>query len=193
MKRRDKAGGKAVKARRRKTLTPKRRNAPKALRRRSLSSAGLHKKLALLTRERDELLEQQAATSEVLMVVGSSPGNLAPVFKSMLANGTRLCEAKFGIMWLSEGNEFRCGALHNAPPALAEFRCREPVLRPHANSPVGRVTRTKQVVHVIDMTAEQRDAGDNSLVQFGGARTILAVPMLKDNELIGVITITARR
>ncbi len=146
------------------------------------------------TAELSEALEQQTATSDVLRVISSSPGDLEPVFKAMLANGTRLTEAKYGILWLREGEKFRCGALHNAPAALAEARSREPVISPHVNSPLGRAAHTKQVVHVADMKADQAMADISSrpvveLVDLGGARTILAVPMLKDDELIGVITI----
>jgi signal transduction histidine kinase len=158
------------------------------------SYAGLEQKVEARTRELSESLEQQTATSEVLRVISSSPGDLEPVFQAMLANGTRLTQAKYGIMWLREGDKFRCGALHNAPPELAESRRREPVISPHAESPLGRVTRTKQVVHIADMTAEPTYADSRNsplveLVEFGGARTILAVPMLKDNELVGVIAI----
>ncbi len=146
------------------------------------------------TRELSESLEQQTATSEVLKVISSSPGDLHPVFQAMLTNGTRLTQAKYGILWLREGEQFRCGALHNAPDALAELRRREPVITPHPNSPLGRAARTKQVAHVADLKAEKPYADDKArpvvdLVEFGGARTVLAVPMLKDNELVGVITI----
>src|SRR5476649_1658105 len=96
------------------------------------SYADLENKVELRTQELSESLEQQTATSEVLGVISSSPGELEPVFQAMLANAIRLCEAKFGIIWLCEGDEFRCGGLHNAPPALAESRRREPVIRPHA-------------------------------------------------------------
>jgi GAF domain-containing protein len=150
-----------------------------------------------LLNELRESLQQQTATADVLKVISSSPGELEPVFQAMLSNGTRLTEAKFGILWLCEGEKFRCGALHNAPVALAEARRIEPVIAPHPSSPLGRVARTKQVVHVADIKAELTKFDINSrpafeLVDLGGARTILAVPMLKDDELVGVITIYRR-
>jgi two-component system, NtrC family, sensor kinase len=160
----------------------------------AVENARLLGELRRRTDDLTELLEQQTATSEVLSVISSSPGDLAPVFQALLANGTRLTEAKFGVMWLREGEKFRCGALHNVPDALAEIRRREPVITPHPNSPLRRAARTKQVVHVADMKAEQAKADINSraaaeLVEFGGARTILVVPMLKDDESIGAIMI----
>jgi signal transduction histidine kinase len=140
-----------------------------------------------------EALEQQTATSEVLRVISSSPGDLNPVFQAILENATRICEAKFGILWLREGDGFRSVALHNVPPAYAEQRQREPVIRPGPGTGLGRVAKTKQVIHVADISAEQayidRDPLRVAGVELGGYRTVLDVPMLKDNELIGIITI----
>src|SRR5262249_43159852 len=140
-----------------------------------------------------DALEQQTATSEVLQVISSSPGELEPVFKAMLENATRICGAKFGIMWLREGEGFRCGAQHNAPPAFAEEREREPVIYPHPETPLGRIVRTSQVTHIDDITTEQGYLEGNrplvDLAKLGGARTVVAVPMLKENKLVGAITI----
>ena len=145
------------------------------------------------TRELSEALEQQTATSEVLRVISSSPGNLKPVFQAMLENATHVCEAKFGILWLREGDGFRSVALHNLPPAYAEQRQREPVIRPGPGTGLHRVVKSKQVSHVADVRAEEayieRDPLRVSTVELGGYRTVLDVPMLKDNELIGIITI----
>src|SRR5262245_10454389 len=145
------------------------------------------------TRELSEALERQTATSDVLQIISSSPGALEPVFEAILSNGTRLCGAKFGIMWLREGDVFRCGAVHNVPSSFAEERRREPVIRVAAESPLGRVLRTRQVAHVRDIRTERGYAEGNralvDLAELGGARTAVAVPLLKDNELIGAITI----
>jgi GAF domain-containing protein len=155
--------------------------------------AELEAENARLRRELAETLDQQAATSEVLRVISSSPGDLRPVFQAMLENATRVCEAKFGILWLREGDGFRSVALHNLPPAYAEERQREPVIRPGPGTGLHRVVKSKQVSHVADIRAEEayveRDPLRVSTVELGGYRTLLDVPMLKGNELIGIITI----
>jgi hypothetical protein len=110
----------------------------------------LEQKLESRTRERAEALERQAATSDVLRVISSSPGELRPVFEAMLANATRLCEAKFGSLLLYDDRGFRVVALHDAPPAYVELRQREPFIRPRPEHPLGRIANTKQVVHVPD-------------------------------------------
>jgi hypothetical protein len=147
MRRPDKTGGKSAKTQRRKTAARKRGNEPKVARHRGLSADGLSKKVALFKRERDEALEQQRATSEVLRVISSSPGDLKPVFDAILANATRICEAKFGVLFLSEGDAFRTVALHGAPPAYAEARRREPVnvvgQEPPAAASRGRSNRSR--------------------------------------------------
>ena len=104
-----------MKKRRLKTAAPKRRTAPKVARHRKPAVDGLNKKVALLTRERDELLEQQAATSEVLKIVGSAAGDLNSVFETMLEKAVRLCGAGFGNLWLREADCFRIAATHGAP------------------------------------------------------------------------------
>ena len=144
------------------------------------------------SRELSESLEQQTATSEVLGVISSSPGELEPVFQTMLEKAVRICEAKFGTLYLREGDGFRAVAMHNAPPALAEERRRCPV-HPGPGSSLGRVARTKQVAQVADVTALQDyidgDPFAVQAVQLGGYRTVLSVPLLKEQELIGAITI----
>jgi signal transduction histidine kinase len=140
-----------------------------------------------------EALEQQTATADVLKVISSSPGDLEPVFKEMLENATRICEAHFGNLWLCEGDAFRLGALYGAPAAFAEARWREPMIHPGPGTGLGRVARTKQLVHIADLASEQayieREPSRVALVELAGARTYLMVPMLKDNELVGSIAI----
>jgi GAF domain len=195
MRRRTRAGGEPVKARRRKTVTLKRRNVPKAVRHRSSSAADQEAKIARLARERDEAFEQQAATSEVLRVISSSPGQLESVFAAMLENATGLCGANFGVLFRSEGDAFRCVALHNAPPLYAEMRQREPVFRPTATTAIGRAAATRQAVQIADarVVPGYFDVPQGftrpGVVSLAGARTVLSVPMLKENELVGAIVI----
>jgi class 3 adenylate cyclase/putative methionine-R-sulfoxide reductase with GAF domain len=194
VRRRSKAGSKPVKTRRRKTPKLKPRDALKAASRRS-SATGQETQVARLTRERDEALEQQTATSEVLHVISSSPGDLQPVFETMLANAVRICDAKFGNIHRWDGEALHIVAAHNTPPAFAEARRRSPHFRPSPKAPFGRMVATKTVVHVTDLTAdrgyiEQRDPVTVSAVELGGVRTVLYVPMLKESELIGAFTLS---
>jgi len=159
------------------------------------SIADLQEQLDIRTRERDEALEQQAATAEVLKVISSSTGKLEPVFQTILENSITICEAKFGMFWLTEGHSFRCVALHGTSPAFTELRRREPIFHPNPTllTPLGRIARTKQLVQVTDCRAEQAyiqgDPGFVALVDLAGARTILVVPILRDDELVGVFNI----
>ena len=146
----------------------------------------LEQQLEGCRRELTEAREQQAATSEVLQTIASSPGELEPVFDTMLANAVRICEASFGALLLYQGEAFRRVALHNAPQAWAAEKLRDPVVPPNSAPVLYRVADIKQVVHVADMTVE---SPDEPIAKFGGARTLLIVPMLKENELIGVIAI----
>jgi two-component system, NtrC family, sensor kinase len=141
-----------------------------------------------LLNELREALERQTATSEVLQVISSSPGDLEPVFQAMLENATRICEADLGSMALYEDGAFRHVAAHGAPPAYAELRRREPVFRPHPETTLGRLARTKQVVHVEDVLA-QPEHTRGGLANRAGARSLIIVPMLKESELIGAIAI----
>src|SRR5215472_1368174 len=158
------------------------------------SYSGLEKKVEQRTRELSESLDQQTATSEVLRVISSSPGDLKPVFETMLANATRLCEAKFGDLFLREGDAFRAVAVHG-PASIVEYLQQEPVveLRDHPHLPLARVTQTKDVLHIPDLTADQsymeRDPRIVPLAESAGARSLIVVPMLKEEELIGAIVI----
>src|SRR5262249_55151317 len=106
------------------------------------------------THELSEALEQQTATSEVLQVISSSPGELEPVFQTMLQNAARHCEAKFGTLYLCEGEALRIVAAYNVPPAFAEVRSRGP-FRPAPSGTLGQVIRTKQTAHLADLAATQ--------------------------------------
>jgi GAF domain-containing protein len=158
------------------------------------SAGALAKKLATKARELEETLEREAAASEVLRVISSSPGDLKPVFQAVLENATRLCAAKFGTLFLYEGgNAFRAVAMHNAPPAFFDALTREPQVRPPADVPLGRVAVTKQVAQIADIKTTQsyieRHPFVFGAVELAGYRTVLAVPMLKNSELIGSINI----
>src|SRR5215813_12727458 len=135
--------------RRTSTAAPRqRRRAPRRVRR-PRGSDTEKKNIALLTRELNEALEQQAATSEVLRVIASSPGELQPVFEAILANATRLCGAKFGTLYLCDGDAFRAAAFHNAPPAFVDAR-KDKLLHPGPGTTLGDAARTKRVAHVLD-------------------------------------------
>jgi two-component system, NtrC family, sensor kinase len=159
----------------------------------AIGNVHLFEEVQARTRDLTESLRQQTATSEVLQAISNSSGDLQPVFDAMLANATHICNAKFGMMWLIEGPAARCVALHNAPPAFAELRRREPVIRPGPNTAMGRLLKTKQIVHVEDAMAERAyiegDPVRRANADLAGARTILAVPMLKESEVIGAIGI----
>jgi len=145
------------------------------------------------TRELTESLEQQTATSEVLRVISSSPGELEPVFQAMLANATRICGAEFGMLWLAEGDGFRPVALHGVPPVLAEMRRREKVFYVDPETPLHRLAQTKQLEHIADATREPAYIKGlqpfKEFVDAFGARTFVMVPMLKDAASLGAMAI----
>jgi GAF domain-containing protein len=139
-----------------------------------------------LLSELRETLERQTATSDVLQVISSSPGELEPVFESMLENAVRICEASFGNLLLYENDAFRHVALHNAPQAWAAEQQRDPVAPRGSARFLYRVAVTKQVTHIANIALENPD---EPIAKVAGARTLLIVPMLKENDLIGVIAI----
>jgi GAF domain-containing protein len=192
MKRRSRAGGEPIKGQRRKTPEPKSRNAPKASAASSASSAVEETKVARLTHELREALEQQSATSEVLRVISSYPGDPQPIFQAMLKNAVRLCDAEFGNIYHWDGDALHLVATQNAPPAFAEAR-RLTTGRPSPKTPTGRMIANKKVVHIADLRAEkayaERDPWIVTGVELGGVRTVLMVPMLKENELIGAFSV----
>jgi two-component system, NtrC family, sensor kinase len=144
-----------------------------------------------LLNELRESLQQQTATADVLKVISTSTGELEPVFSAMLVNATRLCEANFGSLYLCEGDAFRITAMHNAPPAYEQLRRSEPVVHPShpaVYAILGRLAESKATVHIADLIAEPPEA-HGALVKLANARTVAAVPMLKDDEVIGAIII----
>src|SRR5262249_3951601 len=154
-------------------------------RRRELSEA--REREAATSRELSEALEREAATSQVLGIISSSPSDLKPVFETMLANATRLCEASYGTLWLCEGDAFRVAALHGALPApFAAERRVGAVFRADPRGPMARAARTRHPVQVADLRMEQPYLDRYPLavvsVELAGIRTLLAVPMLKQNE-----------
>jgi signal transduction histidine kinase len=156
------------------------------------SYADLENKVERRTAELSETLEQQTATSEVLEVISSSPGELAPVFYKMLENATRVCGASFGVMNLWDGESFTIAADYNVPAAFAASR-KDVEIRPRPNSALAEVVRTREVVHVHDVrnTPAYLAGGPavRAISDVAGARTIVIVPMLKENELIGTIAV----
>ena len=188
-------GGKPAKSRRRKAVAVKRRNAPKDVHRRATAAAGPETEVARLKRELDEALEQQTATSEVLSVISSSPGELEPVFRALLGNATRLCQSQFGGLFLSTADGLRNVATHGGTTAIFEYLKQAPltVPREHPHVPLVVAVETKKIVHITDVFAErsyiERDPIMVRLVDNAGARTVLVVPMLKENELVGAIAV----
>ena len=157
----------------------------------AIENARLLKELRQRTDDLSEALEQQTATSEVLKVISSSPAELKPVFETMLAYAVRICEAKFGTLFLCEGEDFRVAAEHNTPPALAELHQREPVIRVGPSTSLYRSKKARQPIQIPDLIAEpayfERDQNRVALVELGGYRAVLSVPMVKESEVIGAI------
>src|SRR5262249_12671799 len=151
----------------------------------AIENTRLLNELRQRTDDLTEALEQQTATSEVLSVISSAAGELVPVFEAMLRNATRLCEAKFANLTLLEGDGFRRAAMHNPPTRYAEQWHRDPWVRGKSGTNPDQVVRTKKALQIVDLQPEQELAP----AKLGGARTLLGVPMLKDDEVIGIIWI----
>src|SRR5262245_9549712 len=138
------------------------------------------------TRELTESLEQQTATSEVLQVISTSPGELEPVFQTMLANATRICEAKFGVLFRCDGDMFHAAAWVGVPPVYEDSLRQRGSFRPEAGAPLDRLLQTEQLVHAVDEVALD---SPSPAAKYGGARSLVAVPMSKENQLIGAFVI----
>jgi GAF domain-containing protein len=160
----------------------------------AIENTRLLNELRQRTDDLSESLEQQTATSEVLQTISRSPGDLQPVFETMLENAVRICDAKFGKIRRWDGEVLHLVATHNAPSAFADAR-RHSQLRPTSGTPIGRMVATKTVIHVADLAADQgyieeRSPSIVAAVELEGVRTILYVPMLKETELIGAFTLS---
>jgi GAF domain-containing protein/anti-sigma regulatory factor (Ser/Thr protein kinase) len=159
----------------------------------AIENARLFDQVQARTRELTESLEQQTATSEVLRVIGTSQGELEPIFETMLANATRICEARFGGLFQAEGDCFRAVAVHGDPAYVRFWRENPLQVADHPSVPLARLARTKQIIHIPDLAVDEAYIARNprvvALVDSGGARTLLLVPMLKENELVGAIGI----
>src|SRR5262245_32453439 len=158
----------------------------------AIENTRLLNELRQRTNDLSEALDQQTATADVLKIISGSPGDLQPVFDAMLENATRICDAKFGNMFLFADNAFQPVAIHNAPPVYAEIRKRGPI-RPGPGTGLGRLAETRQVVHIADLKAEPAYAARDPLVVTGvelaGIRTLLSVPMQREGQLVGAIVI----
>ncbi len=183
------------KTKRRKTIKPPRRTATAPAPR-----TGNKKKIALLTRklnealaqqtatsrELSESLERETATSQVLAIISSSPTDLKPVFEAMLANAIRLCQAKFGVLFRYDGDAFHAAAWLHVTPAYEEFLRQRGLFRPDADAPLGRLLHTAGAVHTADELAQPSPGPAG---RYGGARSLVAVPMRRENELVGAFVI----
>ena len=184
MKRRSKAGGEPIKGRRQKTPEPKRPDAAKAGAPANSSLSRNETEVARLRRELNEAVEQQKATTEVLRVISSSPGQLEPVFRAMLENAVRILEAKFGTLFLCEGKLVRPVAGVRLPPKLREFQAQHGAFVPPPGLPLARLIETKKVAHMLDDPDRLSPA-----TRLGGARSHIAVPMLREGKVVGAIYI----
>jgi signal transduction histidine kinase len=193
MRRSSRAGTTPSKTRRRKPAAPRPRARSKVMQPRSPKGRSPAKQIAQLTGELEEALQLQAATSDVLQAISRSQGDLQPVFDAMLGNARRICDAGFGNVYRWDGEALHLIASHNTPQAFAQYRGRLP-LRPSLASPVGRMVATRKVTHIADAAndpgyTEHRDPSLVAAVELGGVRTYLAVPILKENELVGAFTV----
>ena len=141
-------------------------------------------KNARLLNELRQSLEQQTATADVLQVISRSPGDLEPVFATMLEQAVRICDASFGSMVLLDGDMFRRVAIHNAPREFMDFHESRPTVRLSDAFALAQILHTKQVVQIGDVQAEEPET---PIAKYGGARTLLTVPLLKENEVIGAL------
>jgi two-component system, NtrC family, sensor kinase len=160
----------------------------------AIQNVRLFEEVQARTRELSESLEQQTATSEVLKVISSSPGELESAFHTMLENATRICDASYGAMWLRDGNEFRNAAFHGAlPSTFTEQWQSRMAFDPGPHSPLTRMSQSRKPLQVADLREDRAYEDGHPLavasVDIAGIRTLVCVPMLKDDELVGAIVI----
>src|SRR5215472_17727420 len=196
MRRRSRAGGKSAKSQRHKAVTPKRRSAPESVGARGSLVPSEETEVARLTRERDEALLREAANAEILRLISRSPDNLDLVFRTILEDATRICNAEFGTLFRFDGENFHPVAQFNTPTALLKAQTQRGPFKPTPGSPIDHLMQTKQVIHSADITKQVVHSADitaeavpGMAARFGGARSIVAVPMVKDGALIGAILI----
>ena len=183
MTRRGKAGGKAAKAQRRKTL--RRRSAPEAARRRPLA-AGKETNVARLTRERDEALQQQTATGEVLSIIRRSPADAQPVFDAIVQSAGQLCGAMFGAVYLYDGDRIRIAAINNMTTgAKIQLHELQQLKRPDRSHLAGRAILDRAIIHVPDVLEDPEYSRELALA--GGWRAVLAVPLLRGGHSAGAV------
>ena len=185
MRRRGKTGGKEGKTQRRQTV--RRRNTAKVARRRKPPAADAAERIALLTRERNEALEQQAATSEILGVIRRSPTNAQPVFDAIVESASRLCDAVFSVVWRYDGDLLHYVASHNFTPELLDYVFKMYPKRPDRSVAAGRAILDGRIAHVPDLRADRAYAHEVTLI--GNWRASLAVPMLRDGKPVGAISV----
>jgi GAF domain-containing protein len=159
----------------------------------AIENARLLNELRQRTDDLTESLEQQTATSEVLKVISSSPGELGPVFQALLENATHICGAEYGMLWLAEADGFRASSNYNVPDALVDERQREQVIYPGEDVPLGRLKHLKRPIHIHDLRTDPGYTGGFrplvALVEKGGARSFILVPLLREGVLIGAYAI----
>ena len=154
--------------------------------------ADLQRQLAECRAERDEALQRETATTEVLQVINASPGNLAPVFDAILKKATRLCEPALGMLWTYDGEQF-CPAVVHGPASFAEFYQGQQRLRPVPGSGLSRHVSGEDLVQSADIANDALYREGNprrrAYVELGGARSAVSVALRQDGNLLGAIQV----